>query len=187
VCDLPDLSAAGLRLLEAGDAPELHAVIDANRAYLSRWLPWAGGQTLGETEEFIASTREQLAANNGFQAAVVPAGRIVGIVGFHSVSWENRATSLGYWLEESAQGGGTMTRAVRFLVDHAFGPWQLHRVEVHAAPSNLRSRAIPERLGFRREAVLRETERIGGRYLDGVVYGILEDEWRAGREASPET
>jgi ribosomal-protein-serine acetyltransferase len=179
VSELPDLGAAGLRLLEPEDAPELYAVIDANREHLSPWVPWAAGQTLLDTEAFIASTREQHAANNGFQAAVAPGGAIVGIVGFHSVSWENRMTSLGYWLAADAQGRGTMTSAVRFLVDHAFGPWELHRVEIHAAPENLRSRAIPERLGFRQEAVLRETERIGDRYLDGVVYGVLEDEWRA--------
>lgn len=178
MCDLPDLQAAGLRLLEPDDAAELYAAIDANREHLSPWLPWAAGQTLRDTAEFIASIREQLAANNGFQAAVVPAGRIVGVVGFHKVSWDHRGTSLGYWLAADAQGCGTMTKAVRHLVDHAFGPWELHRVEIHAAPENRRSRAIPERLGFREEAVLRDTERIGDRYLDSVVYAVLEDEWR---------
>jgi ribosomal-protein-serine acetyltransferase len=181
VSDLPDLEAARLRLLEPDDAPELYALIAANRGYLSRWVPWAAGQTLRDTEEFIASTRAQLAANDGFQVAVVPECEIVGVVGFHRVSWENRATSLGFWLAEAAQGRGTMTRAVRFLVDHAFGPWELHRVEIHAAPGNRRSRGVPERLGFREEALLRETERIGDRYLDSVVYAILEDEWRAGQ------
>jgi ribosomal-protein-serine acetyltransferase len=50
-------------------------------------------------------------------------------------------------------------------------------MEIHCAPDNKRSRAIPERLGFREEARLRETELIRGRYLDGIVYGMLEPEW----------
>ncbi len=58
----------------------------------------------------------------------------------------------------------------------AFDEWNLHRIEIHCAPANHRSRAIPERLGFREEATLRETELVGGRYLDSVVYGLLEGE-----------
>jgi ribosomal-protein-serine acetyltransferase len=96
------------------------------------------------------------------------------MVGFHSVSWGNRSTSIGYWLAEDHQGRGIMTTAVRALVDHAFDEWNLHRIEIHCAPANHRSRAIPERLGFREEGTLRETELVGGRYLDSVVYGLLE-------------
>ena len=70
-----------------------------------------------------------------------------------------------------------MTRAVRTLVDHAFGVWDLHRVEIQAAVNNHRSRAIPERLGFREEGVLREAERIGDRWNDLAVYAILAPEW----------
>jgi ribosomal-protein-serine acetyltransferase len=176
---LPDLEAMGLRLLVEDDAEELHRVVTANRDHLTAWLPWAGEQTLDATRDFIASTREQLSADNGFQAAVVPDGAIDGIVGFHSVDWLNRSTSIGYWLAADAQGRGTMTALVRGLVDHAFGAWRLHRVEIDAAPENRRSRAIPERLGFRQEARLRETERVAGRYLDSIVYGLLAPEWRA--------
>jgi ribosomal-protein-serine acetyltransferase len=177
----PQLEALGLRSLTAADAPELQAVVEANRDYLARWVPWAATQQLADSEKFIAETQDQLARNDGFQVCIAPKGRIVGMVGFHSVSWANRSTSIGYWLAEDQQGRGVMTIAVRALVDHAFGEWRLHRIEIHCAPANHRSRAIPERLGFREEGTLRETERIGDRYLDGVVYGLLESEWGAAR------
>lgn len=102
------------------------------------------------------------------------------MVGFRSVDWRNRSTTIGYWLAADAQGRGTMTTAVRALVDHAFAEWNLHRIELQCAPANHRSRAIPERLGFREEATLRETEWVGGRYLDRVVYGMLTTEWARG-------
>jgi ribosomal-protein-serine acetyltransferase len=166
-----------LRLLEESDAGELHAVIDANRAQLARWMPWAAGQTLEDTSAFIQRTREQLTNNQGFQAAIVDHGRIVGVVGFHGVDWQHRSTSLGYWLTESAQGRGTMTRAVHALVDHAFATWQLHRVEIRVRVDNARSRAIPERLGFKEAGVLPDAERIGERLIDQVVYAVLAAEW----------
>lgn len=162
-----------LRPFEEDDAQELYELIDANRDYLARWMPWAAGQTLEGTLEFIRATRRQLAGNDGFQAAIVREGRIAGACGFHAVDWHHRSTSIGYWLAEREQGRGIMTRSVRALVDHAFGEWELHRIEIRAAPENTRSRAIPARLGFREEGVLKDAERVGDRYLDSVVYGLV--------------
>ncbi|MGN6558258.1 MAG: GNAT family N-acetyltransferase [Solirubrobacterales bacterium] len=175
------LDSLGIRPLRAMDASELHSLVEANRDYLARWLPWAADQDMAATEEFIAGTEAQLARNDGFQAAIQPDGPIVGVVGFHSIDWTNRNTTIGYWLAENAQGCGIMTTAVRALVDHAFDEWNLHRIEIHCAPANHRSRAIPERLGFREEATLREAERIGDRYLDSVIYGLLREERTATR------
>ncbi len=168
-----------LRLLEESDAQELYAVIDANRDHLARWMPWADGQTLQDTLAFIQRTREQLASNDGVQTAVIEDRRIVGVIGFHGVSWQHRSTSVGYWLAESAQSRGTMTHAVKTLVDHAFGTWRLHRVEIRAAVDNTRSRAIPERLGFTQEGVAREAEQVDDRYVNLAVYSMLAGDWLA--------
>ena len=168
-----------LRLLEESDADELFAVIDANREHLGAWMPWIGDKHKPEDDlPFIRATRKQLADNNGLQTAVLdPDGRIIGMVGVHGIDWANRKTSIGYWLARDHQGRGIMTAAVRAYVDHAFGTWGLNRVMIEAAVGNARSRAIPERLGFHEEGVLRETERVGERMLDHVVYGILAAEW----------
>jgi ribosomal-protein-serine acetyltransferase len=166
-----------LRVLEVSDAHELHALIEADRAYLAKWLPWAPRQTLDGTRAFIAHTRKQLSGNDGFQCAIIDAGRIIGVVGFHRVDWANRGTTIGYWLGQREQGRGTMTLAVRALIDWAFEGWALNRVEIRAAVDNGRSRAVLERLGLREEGVLRGVERIEGRYLDHVVYGVLASEW----------
>jgi ribosomal-protein-serine acetyltransferase len=173
----PRLDSLGVRPLETEDAAELHRLVEANRAHLARWMPWAAGQDRDGTERFLAEAEAQHARDDGFQARIAPHGEIVGVVGFHSVDWVNRNTSLGYWLAADAQGAGTMTTVVSALLDHAFYEWELHRVEIHCAPENARSRAIPERLGFREEARLRETELVGGQYLDSLVYGMLEEEW----------
>lgn len=172
----PRLLALGLRPLEAGDAAELYALVKANPD-LEEWMPWAAEQDLAATERFIAAAEEQLREGKGFQAAIEPEEGIVGVVGLHEIDWVNRNTSIGYWLAEGARGRGVMTNAVRALLDHAFRELELHRIEIHCAPENRPSRAIPERLGFREEARLRDTERVGGRYLDSVIYGLLAEEW----------
>src|SRR5262245_4596077 len=107
-----------LRPLEEADADELSALIEANRSYLARWMPWALNETREGTLHYIQTTRQQLADNNGFQAAIVRGERIVGVAGFHGVNWSHRSTSIGYWLDEHEQGQGIMTRTVRALIDH---------------------------------------------------------------------
>jgi len=176
------LNGHRLRLLRESDADELHALIEANHAYLARWMAWAQGQTRAQTLDFIRSAHRQMVGNAGFHLAVVDdAGRIVGVVGFIGVDWTNRAASIGYWLAEAAQGQGTMTEAVRSLVAHALEEWKLHRVEIRAEPENLRSRAIAQRLGFQQEGTLRQVVRFGERYADHVVYAMLAGEWPDGR------
>ena len=169
-----------LRPLEEADAPELARLVDANRAYLARWLPWAAGEHGVEPKlEFIRTTRKQLEENNGFQAAIVDGDSIVGTVGFHRIDWPNRATSIGYWIAEDAQGRGTVTEAVRVLTSYAFDVWNLHRIEIRAAAGNGKSAAIPLRLGYVREGVLREREwheGVGG-FEDLVLYSMLAPEW----------
>lgn len=170
-----------LRLLEEDDADELFALIDANREHLGPWMPWVqSDRAPADVLQFIRATRRQIADNDGLQTAIVdPGGRIVGVIGVHNIDWLNRKTSIGYWLAAGEQGRGTMTAAVRAYVEHAFTTWKLNRVMIQAAVENTRSRAIPERLGFREEGVMREVERIGDRMLDDVVYAMLAADWPA--------
>jgi ribosomal-protein-serine acetyltransferase len=174
-----------LRALEDADAEALYALIDRDREQLSPWLPWAAEQALSNTRDFIAAAHRQEDEGNGFQVALLHDGAIAGVVGFHAVSWAHRSASLGYWLAADRQGRGLMTTAVRRLVDHAIFEWALHRIEIRAAVGNRRSRAIPERLGFVQEGVLRQAELVQGRYLDLVVYSMLAPDWPAAGAPAP--
>jgi ribosomal-protein-serine acetyltransferase len=167
-----------MRALDDSDADELFALIDANRRYLARWMPFVG-QTRSPADSlvFIRAARRQFAEHRGLQMAVLADERIVGVAGLHRVDWIRRSTCIGYWLAESRQGAGTMTLAAAALVDHAFGEWELRRVEIRAGVRNHRSRAIPQRLGFHQEGTVAGAERIGERVIDHVIYAIGAEAW----------
>jgi ribosomal-protein-serine acetyltransferase len=162
-----------LRSVEAEDASELYRVVAANREHLSPWMPWAAGQTLAGTEIFIRAAVRQERDHDGFQLAVTERDEICGVVGYHRLDHENDTTSVGYWLAADRQGRGVMTRAVGAIVDYAFDELHMHRIELRAAPANLRSRALAERLGFREEGLLRDAERFGDEYRDLLLYARL--------------
>jgi ribosomal-protein-serine acetyltransferase len=170
---------AHLRLWEVGDAPELTELIVANREHLSTWLPWAETYGFQDAVEFLDVQRLQVEANDGFDTALLLDGRIAGGVGFHRIDWLNRTTSIGYWLAADAEGRGLMTAAVTALLDHAFFEWDLHRAIIEVVVGNERSQAIPERLGFRQEAIMREAKLVGGRHQDTRLYAMLASDWAA--------
>jgi RimJ/RimL family protein N-acetyltransferase len=70
-----------------------------------------------------------------------------GVIGFHKIDWNNKTTSLGYWLGKGYEGSGLMTKSVRACVNHNIVELDLNRVEIRAAEENTKS-AIPERLNF---------------------------------------
>jgi ribosomal-protein-serine acetyltransferase len=172
-------NGASLRLPSAADATELHELIEANRDYLARWLPWAASQTFEDTLDFIRKAHSQMTANDGFQMAMTLDSRIIGMAGFPEVDWANRCTRVGYWLAEPCQGRGIATTAAEALVEHAFSVWDLNRVEIQVAEENRRSRAVAERLGFRQEGTLRQAEHVKSGYLDRMIYAMLREDWRA--------
>jgi ribosomal-protein-serine acetyltransferase len=169
---------AELRLLEEIHTHALFGLADANRAYLREWLPWLDDtRSPDDIRGFIRIATQQFASNQGYECGIWWHGELVGTIGNHRIDWRNGATSIGYWLGEAYQGRGLMTRACRALVHHAFRTLNLNRVEIRVASGNLRSRAIPLRLGFQEEGILREAEWLYDHYVDHVVYGMLARDW----------
>ena len=174
--------------LELRDADELFELTDRNRPYLRHWLPWLDNITRPEdSRAFIRAAQAQGSQNNGTQLAIRLNGRITGIVGHHQIDWRNRLTSLGYWVGEEFQGRGLVTSASRALVGHAFGQAQLNRVEIRCATCNDRSRAVPSRLGFREEGLLRDAEWLYDHFVDHIVYAMLARDWTAAVERASNT
>jgi ribosomal-protein-serine acetyltransferase len=172
-----------LHLLEEQHAEELFALTDQNRQYLREWLPWLdNNMSLEDTEDFVRDSLEQFRNNNGFQLGIWFQDRLAGVIGYHKIDWVNRATSIGYWLGASFQGKGLTTRACRALIDYAFNDLRLNRVEIRCAVKNGKSRAIPLRLGFKEEGLIRQSEWLYDHFVDHVVYGMLKNEWQSSQK-----
>jgi ribosomal-protein-serine acetyltransferase len=173
-----------LRLLRRRHARVLYHLTDRNRAHLRPWLPWTDRvKGIAGTLSFIEQGLSQSNSGAGFQAGIWVDGELVGVVGTHRIDWENRVTGLGYWIDKGHEGRGIMVRSVAAVLDYVFLNLALHRVEIRAATGNTRSRAIPERLGFRLEGVLRQDHRVGDVWQDLAVYGLLHGEWTSGAAA----
>ncbi|MEX1140493.1 MAG: GNAT family protein [Bacteroidota bacterium] len=172
----PDLQ---LRDLSESDATRLFGLLDANRSYLREWLPWLDTQrAVQDSIQFIRTAREFSQRHESQALGIWYRGELCGIISFHRIDWPNNATMVGYWLSAEFQGKGIMTEACKAFVDFGFAQLGLHRIEIRCAPGNLKSRAIPERLGFTMEATLRDCEWLYDHYVDLIVYSMLAPDWK---------
>ncbi|MBV1849206.1 GNAT family N-acetyltransferase [Catellatospora tritici] len=99
--------------------------------------------------------------------------RLVGHINLGSIV--RRAFSsayCGYWIDSRVAGRGIMPTALALVVDHAFGPGRLHRVEVNIRPENKPSRRVVEKLGFREEGYHPHYMFIDGAWRDHIGYAL---------------
>ncbi|WP_457637331.1 GNAT family N-acetyltransferase [Oceanithermus sp.] len=159
-------------------AEALFGLIDENREHLRRWLPFVDAtQSVEYARSFLKDQLCQLAEGRALALTLFHQGRAAGMLSLNRIDSVNRAASIGYWLDKGLTGRGLMTRAVGRLIDLAFASFPVDRVEIHCAPGNEPSCAIPERLGFTREAMLRQALRAHEYVDDRVIWGLLREEW----------
>jgi ribosomal-protein-serine acetyltransferase len=167
-----------LRLLHECDADAVFAGVERNRAYLRQWLPWVDRtRSAAEIRQFTIVSTAQWEAGQGPNCSIWAGGAFVGCIGCHPIGWADRQCSLGYWLDAARQGEGIMTRACAAMLDYLFLELGLHRVEIRCGEQNAPSCAIPKRLGFRREGLLRDGQWVNDRWVSLVVWGILQCDW----------
>lgn len=168
-----------LDLLKESHAQAFFTLIDHNREYLAEWVSWVDRvKSADEAGELIRGWLQQYARNDGFVAGIWFKGRLAGIINLNYIHWQNRCTNIGYWLGESFQGQGIVTKSCRALINYAFNERELHRIEIDPPASNLKSCAIAERLGFYKEGFLRKKWLVRGEYVDGVLYSLLAEDWQ---------
>ncbi|HEX3706034.1 MAG TPA: GNAT family protein [Mycobacteriales bacterium] len=163
--------------VSAADADEAYAIVDAERDRLREWLPWVDSTTAVETSRaHLAGLDAAFVGGAGIFTAIRLDGRLAGFADLRCDPLR-ASGEVGYWLSEKAVGRYVMTRTVAALIDIAFGPLDVHRVQLQAATGNARSRAVAERLGMTFEGVRREAEELSTGFVDLAVYSVLAQEW----------
>ncbi|UVI27278.1 GNAT family N-acetyltransferase [Paenibacillus spongiae] len=168
-----------ISIFEERHSQELFELIISSRDSIRKWLEFPDKtNSVDDTRAFISRSLNRFANNNGYWAGIWYKGQIAGSIGFLRIDWDAMRTEIGYWLGSKFEGIGLMTNACKAFVDHAFNDLNLRKIEIGVATNNIKSRAIPERLGFTQEGVIRNYERLHNQFLDRVIYGLVIDEWQ---------
>lgn len=175
---LPEtIDGAGFRLrrYRSDDADAVFAY--ASDAEFLRYLPIALPYTEASTRDFLlkqAGLDWELHPSWAIEVDGVASGGIN--IRFRA---EHRVAEMGYAVARRLWGRGIATAAARLVVSAAFASHpQLVRLRATADAENAASIRVLEKLGMRREALLRSDRLCHGELRDEVVYGLLRPEWR---------
>jgi len=168
-----------IRCWQPADAALLKAAVDVSIEHLRPWMPWAANEPT-DLEAKIALLRRwrgQFDLGQDFTYGIFDRQETeaLGSTGLHTRRGAD-GREIGYWVRADRLNQGIATETAAALTRVAFEIDRLDWVEIHCDVDNVRSAAVPRKLGFTHEATLRR-RRFGDRLRDTMVWTLLADEY----------
>ncbi len=167
-----------LRPINLGDKDEIFAYRSDNVTNeFQGWIP----KTIEDVEIFIEKIAKQVnEPDSWFQFVIIEkvSQKIIGDLGIHFWDKENKQVEIGCTLNKSYQKKGFAIESVRRVIDYLFKELKKHRIITSIDPKNANSIQLVERIGFRKEAHFVESVFINGKWVDDLVYSLLEKDWK---------
>ncbi len=161
------------------EAEAQFAVVEAERERIAPWVPWVEKtRSVQDMRHHLETCLADWGQGGMYDYTVKDAaGAFVGRIGLFRIDKSVGRGEVGYWIRGQAEGKGLVAEAITALEAEA---WRagFNRLEIRCDPRNLRSHAIPARLGYRLEGILRENIRINGEVCDTMVWAKLRNEAR---------
>jgi RimJ/RimL family protein N-acetyltransferase len=168
-----------LRPMEERDLPAY--VAGVNDTEVGGWAGYRVPVSVEQASAWLARHADQARSGTAFFFTVCELGddRFIGTIWFKEINTFDGNTELGIFMDRDHIGAGWGTDAHRAILAFGFGTVGLERVWLTVQASNARAIRSYEKLGYRREGIMRSAFRVNGVLGDSVLMGILRDEWKA--------
>ncbi len=142
-----------------------------------KYVPRPLAKTLEDAMVHISIIDSKIETNEGINWAITikEEPKLIGIIGHYRIKPEHYRAEIGYMLLPEYHGKGIITEAIKEVVKYGFQVMKLHSIEAIIDPENLASEKVLQKSGFVKEAHLKENEYFDGRFLDTVIYSILDN------------
>jgi [ribosomal protein S5]-alanine N-acetyltransferase len=168
--------ALALRYATAADAPRLLEL--ASDPAVTRFFSWGPYRDVSEPEAYIASLPGKRERGELLDFLVVhPQDGPIGVTGLSELARRDRRATVGSWFGHRWWGSGANAESKALIAALAFRTLGMDRLTAWANTRNGRSQVALERVGFRREGVLRSWHRHGDTLHDVVVFGLTRPAW----------
>ncbi|MFT9599230.1 GNAT family N-acetyltransferase [Mesobacillus sp.] len=161
-----------------GDGNIVNQAISDSFSELKAWLPFAQKLTaVEETEMNLRKAHINFLKRESFRFLIFKkdTNDFIGTASLQGIDWTIPKCEIGYWINTRFSGNGYMTEAVKALTDLGLNQIKFKRIEIRCESTNLKSRAIPEKLGYEFEGILRNDDLSadGNRLTDTCFYSII--------------
>lgn len=162
-----------LRRVNTTDIKEIFAL--RSNPETMKYIPRPLLKTDEDALEHIAMIDTKIETNEGINWAITlkDCPKLIGVIGHYRIKPEHYRAEIGYMLLPEYHGKGIISEAVKEAVNYGFQVMKLHSIEAIIDPDNDGSAKVLEKNGFVKEAHLKENEFFEGRFLDTVIYSIL--------------
>lgn len=164
------------------------AVAESRDRLLGADMPWVKEWDAPEQGAiFVRRCHAKWAAREDFAFGLWEraTGAYLGGSGLHRIDWSVPNAEIGYWIRTGSEGRGFVTEAAALIAAFAFDVLHAQRVRIRCAAENVRSAAVPRRLGFVHEATLRnECRRSDGTLRDTFEFGLTPTDFEVARAGS---
>ena len=167
-----------LRPIEVKDNEQIFSYrSDSETNKYQGWIP----KNLKEVNEFISKNLIEFnRPESWFQLVIIEKelDKIIGDIGVHFIDSENHQCEIGCTLNKNHHGKGFAIETVSAVVDYLFHELNKHRITASIDTDNTNSIKLVERLGFRKEAHFKQSLLIDDKWVDDIIYAILNSEWK---------
>jgi ribosomal-protein-alanine N-acetyltransferase len=169
-----DTERLQLRQVTAADADAILAL--RSNEQVMKYIPRPYLKNKEEALELIAMFDDKIENGIGINWGISfldEPEKLLGIIGHYRIKPEHYRAEVGYMLFPEYNGKGIVSEALRKVVEYGFKEMQLHSIEAILDPKNGGSEKVLLKNGFVKEAHLLENEYYEGRFLDTLIYSIL--------------
>jgi len=133
-------------------------------------------ESIADAEKMIRSVEESYNKEDGINWGIVEkhSNSFVGYFGFFRIIPEHCRAEIGYALKPEYWGKGYMYETINRMIKFGFEIMKLHSIEANVNPANEKSKKVLERIGFKKEAYFRENYLFDSKFLDSIIYSLLE-------------
>ncbi|MBN1161307.1 MAG: GNAT family N-acetyltransferase [Dehalococcoidales bacterium] len=165
-----------LRPYRMSDVDKLFHAVRESVNEMSVWLPFAHeNYSIRESKDWIKKRPKEWRKGIAYDFAVfdMQSGDMLGGCGLNEIDERNGKANLGYWVRTSRTGKGVAVATTRLLAKWGFEVLKLKRIEIGIALGNQRSLRVAEKVGARREGVLRNRINIRDVMHDAVMHSLI--------------
>jgi ribosomal-protein-alanine N-acetyltransferase len=166
-----------VRELHLRDAAEIARLQTENREFLAPWdaiRPDVFYTAAGQTVEVQRMLEREEDGTVAARAILDDQGRLAGVIRLNGITrGAFDSCSLGYWVDRARNGQGLASGAVAAVLDLAFGPLRLHRVQAETLRHNVRSQRVLLKNGFEHIGMAPKYIRIAGEWQDHDLFQKL--------------
>jgi [ribosomal protein S5]-alanine N-acetyltransferase len=167
-----------LSVPQPADASGLFAL--ARDPEVTRWLSWGPYASEDEPLGWIEQAAAHREAGERLELVIHRGDQVLGMTGLMEISLRDRRAMVGTWLGREYWGTGVNRESKELILHLGFRVLGLNRIGAYSNVDHGRSQRALERLGFRREGVLRGWHRHPDGFHDVVVFGLLAEDWPGG-------